>query len=124
MARRHVVLVAEDDALVRELINSVLLREGYSVLLASDGVEALELSRGYSGDIHLLLSDVIMPRMNGVNLAANIRAERPATRSLLMSGELGTEITRPSREVDFLRKPFVPEELRRKLREILDPAPD
>jgi CheY-like chemotaxis protein len=124
MVRRHVVLVAEDDALVRDLINTVLLRAGYSVLLASDGQEALEVSRSYSGHIDLLLSDVVMPRMNGLKLAVNIRAERPAIRSLLMSGKLGTEIIRQSREVDFLRKPFLPEELRQKLREILDRAPD
>jgi CheY-like chemotaxis protein len=119
MTRRYVVLVAEDDALVRNLINTVLLRDGYSVLLASDGQEALEVSRGYSGDIDLLLSDVVMPRMNGLNLAESLRAERPAIRSLLMSGKLGSETIRIGPEMDFLRKPFVPEELRQKLRELL-----
>jgi len=124
MARSYVVLVAEDDALVRNLINAVLLRDGYSVLLASDGQEALEVSRGYSGEIDLLLSDVLMPRMNGLNLARSLKAERPGIRSLLMSGKLGSETICPSAEMDFLRKPFVPDELRRKMRELLSRLTD
>jgi CheY-like chemotaxis protein len=124
MMRRHVVLLAEDDPLVRNLVSTVLLRDGYSVLVACDGEEALQVSRSYSGQIDVLLSDVVMPKMSGLNLAVSIRTERPATRSLLMSGKLGSEIIRESRELDFLRKPFVPEELRQKLREILSRAPE
>src|SRR5579864_5539092 len=87
-----VILVAEDDVLVRNLINAVLSRAGYSVLLASDGAEALELSRHYAGEIHLLLSDVMMPRMDGVSLVHAIRGERPRTRALLISGRMSSEI--------------------------------
>ena len=123
MTQRHVILLVEDDVLVRNLVNTVLLRDGYLVLVACDGEEALKVSRAYVGHIDLLLSDVVMPKMNGLNLAVSIRIERPAIRSLLMSGKLGSEVIRESRELDFLRKPFVPEELRQKLREILSRAP-
>jgi CheY-like chemotaxis protein len=115
----HVVLVAEDDVLVRNLINTVLIRAGYSVLLAADGQEALELSRRYLGEIHLLLSDVTMPKMNGFALAESIRQERPGTRALLMSGRLSSEIVEENAMFDFLRKPFVPAELKSKLETIL-----
>lgn len=115
----YVVLVAEDDVLVRNLINTVLVRAGYSVLLAADGEEALQLSRHYSGKIDLLLSDVMMPRMDGVALAARIREERPETLALLISGRMSSEIVDGNALFDFLRKPFVPAQLKSKLEEIL-----
>ena len=115
----YVVLVAEDDVLVRNLINTVLVRAGYSVLLAADGEEALQLSRHYSGRIDLLLSDVIMPRMDGVTLAARVREERPQTLALLISGRMSSEIVEANAMFDFLRKPFVPAQLKSKLEEIL-----
>ena len=115
-----VILVAEDDVLVRNLINAVLSRAGYSVLLASDGAEALELSRHYAGEIHLLLSDVMMPRMDGVSLVHAIRGERPRTRALLISGRMSSEIIEGNVIFDFLRKPFVPAQLKSKLDEIMN----
>ena len=115
-----VVLVAEDDVIVRNLINLVLTRSGYLVLLASDGEQALELSRKYSGEIDLLLSDVKMPRMDGVTLAAILRTERPSTRALLISGKMSSEIAEANAPFDFLRKPFVPAQLKTKLDEILE----
>jgi two-component system cell cycle sensor histidine kinase/response regulator CckA len=124
MTRPFVVLVADDDVLVRNLINAVLTRSGYSVLLASDGVEALDLSRRYSGEIDLLLSDVTMPRMNGFMLAEQFRKERPDTRALLISGKTSSEIVAGNAMFDFLRKPFVPEQLKLKLVQILSRAPD
>src|SRR5581483_4895612 len=105
MDKQPVILVAEDDVLVRNLINVVLTRAGYSVLLACDGEEALTLSRHYSGEIDLLLSDVMMPRMDGVALASAMHNERPATKTLLISGKLSSEIMEGNRLFDFLRKP-------------------
>lgn len=116
----RVVLVAEDDVFVRNLINTVLTRAGYSVLVAADGAEALELSRHYAGEIHLLLSDVMMPGMDGVQLAAQIRQERPGTRALLISGKTSSEIVRGNTLFDFLAKPFVPAQLKAKLDEIMN----
>ncbi len=118
-----VVLVAEDDVLVRNLVHAVLLRAGYSVLMAADGEEALELSRRYSGEINLLLSDVTMPRMDGFQLAERIRLERPSTRALLISGRLSSEIVEGNESFDFLRKPFFPDQLKSKLEEILSRPP-
>ena len=110
-----VVLVAEDDVLVRNLISLVLTRAGHSVLLASDGEEALELSRRYAGEIHLLLSDVMMPKMDGVALAARIREEKPETKALLISGKMSSEIVEANVGFDFLRKPFLPDQLTKKI---------
>ena len=115
----RVVLVAEDDVLVRNLVNTVLIRAGYAVLLAADGEEALDLSRRYNGDIHLLLSDVMMPRMDGLELVARLREERPTVPALLVSGKLSSELIEGNCDFDFLRKPFVPDQLRSKLEEIL-----
>ena len=88
-------------------------------MLAADGEEALELSRRYNGDIHLLLSDVMMPRMDGLELVARLREERPTVPALLVSGKLSAELLEGNCDFDFLRKPFVPDQLRSKLEEIL-----
>lgn len=119
MTRPYVVLVADDDVLVRNLINAVLTRSGYSVLMATDGQEALDMSRRYSGEIHLLLSDVVMPRMNGFKLAESIREERPGIRALLISGRTSSEILAGNALFHFLSKPFVPAQLKAKLQQIL-----
>jgi YesN/AraC family two-component response regulator len=92
--------------------------------MAADGEEALDLSRRYIGEIHLLLSDVTMPRMNGFRLAEAIREERPSTRALLISGRISSEILAGNALFDFLHKPFVPEQLKTKLRQILARRPD
>jgi CheY-like chemotaxis protein len=118
MTRPYVVLVADDDMLVRNFIHAVLTRSGYSVLMAVDGQEALDVSRDYPGEIHLLLSDIVMPRMNGFNLAERIREERPETRALLISGRTSSEIPAASSQFYFLSKPFVPAQLKAKLQQI------
>ena len=71
----YLILIAEDEPLVRNLIRSVLTAHGYGVIDAADGQEALELSRGYAAEIHMLLTDVRMPRMDGVELSEKIRSE-------------------------------------------------
>jgi two-component system, cell cycle sensor histidine kinase and response regulator CckA len=124
MTRPFVVLVADDDVLVRNLIHAILTRSGYSVLMAADGEEALELSRRFAGEIHLLLSDVTMPRMDDFRLVEQIREERPTTRALLISGKTSSEILAGNVWFDFLHKPFVPEQLKAKLLEILSRSPD
>ena len=74
-----VVLLAEDEPLVRNLVRTVLIEEGYSVLDAEDGKKALELSRQYDGSIHVLLTDFRMPQMDGLELCSYISRERPET---------------------------------------------
>jgi PAS domain S-box-containing protein len=117
------ILLAEDDEEVREFVEHVLKRAGYHVLVAADGSSALALAEKHDGAIALLLSDVVMPRVNGRELAASLQAKRPALRVLHMSGYPGDTIARYGdvREGDaFLQKPFSAADLTRKVREILD----
>jgi two-component system cell cycle sensor histidine kinase/response regulator CckA len=72
-----VILLAEDEALVRNLIQLMLVKEGYAVLAAKDGQEALEVLEKFSGPVHLLVTDVRMPRLDGWTLAETVRKQRP-----------------------------------------------
>jgi two-component system, cell cycle sensor histidine kinase and response regulator CckA len=107
---RPVILLAEDEPLVRNLIQLALSAAGFCVLAGCDGVEALEISRGFEGEIALLLSDVDMPRMMGPDLVKGIAAERPRTRVLLMTGKSSGDIPHYLRR-DMLEKPFLPSKL-------------
>jgi CheY-like chemotaxis protein len=115
----RVVLVAEDEVVVRNIVCLLLNREGYQVLSAADGTEALELARQYHGTIDLLLTDVKMPRMDGVALAERIISERPGIRVLLMSGRASSEIRDKNIQLPFLRKPFIHSVFRDKVRDVL-----
>jgi len=118
----EVVLVAEDDGPLRELALKALQKAHYQVLTAADGEEALRVSRGFEGKIHLLLADVVMPRMGGQELAGRIRTLRPGIKVVYMSGfpdkDFSTEHDSGS-PIDFLQKPFTPESLCRKVRETI-----
>ena len=93
-AHRPVILVADDEALIRNLVTLLLQHEGYFVLSAADGREGLELSRQYPGTIDLLITDVQMPRMNGTDLCGHLLEERPGIKVLVMSGADIREIVR------------------------------
>ena len=114
-----VILLAEDEPLVRNLLRTLLTEDGYSVLDAHNGERALELSRQYEGSIHLLVSDIRMPGMDGVELSNHIIRERPGIKVLLMSGKVPGEplILGDAR---FLRKPFLPQTLREVLKTMID----
>ncbi len=108
------VLVAEDDPSVRTLVKSVLERNGYQVIAAENGLEALELARAQRGRIDLLLSDVIMPGMNGRALRDALLASYPGLRVLFMSGYTGdvlAGIGELERDVSVVNKPFTPDTL-------------
>ena len=79
------ILVVDDDAWVRGLARDVLAREGYRVLEASDGQDAIRVSAEHPGPIHLLLTDVMMPGMNGCDLAAGLSALLPGLKVMFMS---------------------------------------
>ena len=83
------ILLAEDNPAVRRLLGEVLRRQGYTVLEARDGRDAMDLARAHPGPIHLLLSDVIMPEMNGPSLNRQIRRQRPSIKALYISGHVG-----------------------------------
>jgi PAS domain S-box-containing protein len=117
------VLVVEDERAVREQAVLVLDSYGYRVLDAADGQAALDLSRSHEGPIDLLLTDVIMPGMNGRELADLLQPERPEMQVLYMSGYTGDAIAHHGVLADksaFLPKPFTLEDLLRKVREVLD----
>jgi two-component system cell cycle sensor histidine kinase/response regulator CckA len=111
-----VILVADDEELVRNLVGAIVRADGYHVLIASDGIEALDLSRRYAGHIDLLISDFEMPGMTGVELANAVAIKRPKTKVLLISGSADIEIPHG---FHFLRKPFVVDALRQRIAGLL-----
>ncbi len=116
------VLVVEDEDSLRELISGLLTRSGYQVLAASTAPQALETVSGFEDPIHLLLTDIVLPGMNGLSLAKNLIASRPATRVLFMSGysEFQSEGrgNLPS-DALLLQKPFTRDGLLRSVAEAL-----
>jgi two-component system, cell cycle sensor histidine kinase and response regulator CckA len=120
------ILVAEDEGGVRALIESQLSSLGYRVLLASTGEEALEISSRHEGPIHLLLTDVVMPGMSGVEVANRLAPTRPEMRILYMSGYTNDAMLRRGVQTagtPFIHKPFTIQALGRKLRALLDVPP-
>jgi CheY-like chemotaxis protein len=116
------VLLVEDDEMVRDLARQVLETYGYRVLAAGGGREALKLCQSHRGDIHLLLTDVVMPDMSGRDLAERLREKCPRLKVLYMSGYTDDIIAHHGvlePNMEFLEKPFTPEALARKVREVL-----
>ena len=116
---QSVILVADDDALIRNLVTLLMQQEGYFALSAADGHEGLELSRKYPGAIDLLITDVDMPRMNGSDLCGHLMEERPGIKVLVMSGADISDIVSQNANMPFLPKPFDGQTLKAKVREIL-----
>ncbi|GAB4311064.1 MAG: hypothetical protein Kow0059_00900 [Candidatus Sumerlaeia bacterium] len=124
--RGETILMVEDDAAILQLGRRMLEKWGYRVLSASSPQEALDLVAAYSGDIHLLITDVVMPGMNGRELADRLQVMRPAMRCLFMSGWTSNVIVHRgvlNGGVQFLQKPFSSKELAAKVREALDSRP-
>jgi PAS domain S-box-containing protein len=116
------ILLVEDDDRVRALVSNMLKQNGYTVMLASQGDQALEIAARHHGRIHLLLTDVIMPGISGRVLAERLTVTRPDTRVLYMSGYSDDAILRhgvKSAGTHFLQKPFSHETLIEKVREAL-----
>ncbi len=117
------VLVAEDDEQLRRLAHRALSGHGYTVLEADGGAAALDVARRHPGPIHLLLTDVLIPGMDGRSLAQALRAERPEVRVLFMSGYADKAIVHHGvldTGVAYLAKPFTTDAVVRKVREVLD----
>ena len=117
------VLLAEDDAQVREIVAAVLRRCGYQVLTAQNGAAALDLARAHRGPLDLVLTDIVMPQMGGREFVERLRAERAGFEVLYMSGHTDDEIVRRGIATDalhFLHKPVVPAALARAVRCVLD----
>jgi hypothetical protein len=117
------VLLVEDEQGLRELVGEILEENGYRVLSAENPAKAIEAAEGYHGAIHLLLTDVVMPQMNGPDLARRVKALRPDVRVLYMSGYTEDAIAHRGvleEGASLISKPFTQESLTRKLRELLD----
>lgn len=121
-AHPALILLVEDETLVREITARVLGRSGYTVLEAHDGDEALQVVRRHAGQLDLVITDVVMARMGGLELARRIADERPGLPILLVSGYNTEEMPADKPTIAFLQKPFTPNELLQKVATLLAQA--
>ena len=119
------ILLVEDDRSLRTLAQQVLSSAGYQVLTAEHGNAALRAAEQYAGPVHLLLTDVVMPKMGGKEVASRLRAQRPQMKVLFMSGYTGNALAQQGtldeldETVGFIQKPWTPEGLCEKIRAVL-----
>jgi signal transduction histidine kinase len=116
------ILLVEDDPQVRSLTRTMLTRIGYRVLEAESADQALQIASAHEGPLHLLLTDVVMPRMSGTDLARSVLAARPTVRVLYMSGYTDNGVIDQgmlAADTPFIQKPFTSAGLSRKVREVL-----
>jgi DNA-binding NtrC family response regulator len=111
------ILLVEDEEGVRRVLETMLKRHGYQVLSSSSSADALALGARHTGEIHLLITDVIMPGMSGRRMAENMLTQRPGMRVLFVSGYGEPLEAHPN--TAFLQKPFKTEDLALKIREVL-----
>lgn len=116
------ILLVEDDGAVAMLTERVLKTVGYSVLVAEDGLKALDLAEQYSGEIDLMITDIMMPKMDGQELIAAIRLLSPAMGIICLSGYADDDIIADvvSKGATFVKKPYTPIELAKIVRSVLD----
>jgi len=123
-AKRETILLVDDEPQVVSLVREMLVREGYTVFGAGDGNEALEFVEKNHTAFDLLLTDIVMPGLNGRELADRLKSMRPGLRVLYMSGFMKEAILKyygiSVAGIPFLQKPFTRDTLGRKVREVLD----
>lgn len=117
---RATIVVAEDEPALRRLVQRVLEDDGYRILLASNGREALELVEQHAEEIDLLITDVSMPQLSGPDLVAQVNRRWPDLRVLYLSGHADSALSGGGVQVNLLRKPFELEELTRRVSETLE----
>jgi PAS domain S-box-containing protein len=121
--KQYTILLVEDQEMVRDLVTEILEDEGFKIITAYNGLNALEVTKEYTDPIDLMLTDVIMPEMNGRELAKRIEVEKPELKIIFMSGYTGEEmrnrgVLEPG--TNFIQKPFTPDALVDKVREVLN----
>ena len=124
--QRPTILVVEDEAPVRSLMTKILARRGYRVLAAEDGQHALREAGAWNGEIDLLITDLVMPGLSGREVAERLAEDRPALRTVFVSGYTADEVVRRgvvSGEHVFLGKPFTPADLVACVAKVLDGEP-
>jgi PAS domain S-box-containing protein len=117
------ILLVEDEPMILDIAVNILKRQGYTVMAAATPGEAIRLAREHDGEIHLLMTDVVMPEMNGKDLANNLLSLYPKLKCLFMSGYTADVIAHHgvlNEGVDFIQKPFSVRALAVKVREVLD----
>jgi PAS domain S-box-containing protein len=122
-AGHETILLVEDESMILDIAVKILTRQGYSVLAAASPGEAIRLAREHTGPIHLLITDVVMPEMNGRDLAKNLLPLYPNLKRLFMSGYTADVIAHHGvldEGVQFIRKPFALQALAAKVRDVLD----
>jgi DNA-binding response OmpR family regulator len=117
------ILLAEDEQPIRSFVLAMLQKNGYSVMVAVDGQDAIKQARGFDGAIHLLLSDVEMPNMTGIELATQLQIDRPSIRVLLMSGMVAGMLLL-NEGWQFLPKPFMSNLLKERIHHLLEEWPN
>ena len=115
------ILLAEDEALLRELGETILRHAGYSVISIYRRDDLESLLKSHTKDIDVLLTDIVMPEISGQELAAKVRLRWPGVRVIYTSGYPSDELKDMHRDAAFLQKPFTPAELMAKIREVLSP---
>ncbi len=116
------ILLAEDEDLVRKIVITTLESQGYKVIAANSGEEALEIANNYSGPLHLLITDIVMPGITGTQLADRMKSKYSDLRVLYMSGYTEDKVVRLglfSEPDDFIQKPFTPAQLNRSVHKLL-----
>ena len=117
------ILLVEDEANIRALLDEILTEKGYTVLIAADGENAIARSMEHKEKIHLLLTDVVMPKMNGKEVASQLLQARPEMKVLFMSGYTSHAIVSRGvldEGIEFLEKPFTSSSVARRVRQVLD----
>jgi signal transduction histidine kinase len=114
------ILVTEDEEAIRDLIEHVLSEQGYRVITAADGAEALDLVRQNDGEIDLVITDVVMPNLSGPEMVQRLRANRPGTKVIFMSGYAKQGSLAAIEEAEILEKPFSPQTILTLIRKVLD----
>ena len=116
------ILVAEDEDAIRDLIEDVLSEQGYRVITAADGAEALDLARQNDGEIDLVITDVVMPNLSGPEMVQHLQSDSPDTKVIFMSGyaKQGSLAAIEDKKAEILEKPFSPQTILTLARKVLD----